>query len=162
MPMRVGGHGLEIMEPAKAQVLAKHEIEVDLYVDSLQRPGEHDMTPSSTYNFYGHIGTVQTGAHAVASTVQNLGAEGKSVLADALVKVLEALQAATSIHEQQKAELVEMAKEAQQQLTSAKPNNTKLLTTFNVLATAMQGIASAQPAYQALKLAVLPLGITLP
>ena len=146
---------------ARDHTLAKHEIEIDLYVDSLDETDEANGRSALTYNFYGNVGTVQAGAHAIANTVQNLGGVDRTALADALTKVQEAL-AGAAIHAQQKSELLEMAKEAQTQLASSSPNNTKLMSTFNVLATSVQAISSAQPAYQALKLALLPLGITLP
>lgn len=149
------------LSDAKNRTLAKHEIEIDLYVDSFEGTDGASGTSSPTYHFYGNVGAVQTGAHAIANTVQNLGGEDRTALAEALTQMQEAL-AASTIHEQQKSELLELAKEAQMQLSSASPNNTKLMSIFNVLATSVQAISSAQPAYQALKLAVLPLGITLP
>jgi hypothetical protein len=147
---------------AKNHTWAKHDVEIDLYIDTLQgTDGPAEMTNSPTYNFYGNVGAVQTGAHAIANTVQNLGGEDRKALAEALTKVHEAL-AASSIHEQQKSELIELATEAQAQLASSSPNNTKLMSIFNVLATSVQAVSSAQPAYQALKAALLPLGVTLP
>jgi hypothetical protein len=146
---------------AKNRTQAKHEIEIDLYVDSLEGTDAAGGMTSPTYHFYGNVGAVQTGVHAIANTVQNLGGEDRAALAEALTQVHEAL-AVSTMHEQQKFELLELAKEAQMQLASVSPNNTKLMSTFNVLATSVQAISSAQPAYQALKLAVLPLGITLP
>jgi hypothetical protein len=146
---------------AKNHTQAKHEIEIDLYVDSLCGTDGANGMSSQTYNFYGNIGAVQTGAHAIANTVQSLGSEDRTALVEALTKVQEAL-AASVMHEQQKSELLEISNEAQMQIASSSPNNTKLMSIFNVLATSVQAISSAQPAYQALKLALLPLGITLP
>ncbi len=149
---------------ARSAIVAKHDIEVDLYVDSLSISNpEHGVRPmTQNYNFYGTIGSVQTSANAVANVVQNLGLDDRTELAAALQQVREALSNAPSILDQQRRELLEIADECTSQITAASPNNTKLLTMFNVLGTAIQSIASAQPAYQALKVAILPLGITLP
>lgn len=117
---------------------------------------------TQNYNFYGAVGSVQTGANATANVVQNLGADDRASLLSAIQQVRDALSNSPSVGEQQRSELLEIADECASQMTASAPNNTKLLTMFNVLGTAIQSIASAQPAYQALKGAILPLGITLP
>ncbi len=158
-----GGRGAPDLLDLIARTLTKHELEVDLYVDSLQtsKP-QAGATPLPTYNFYGNVGAVQTGSRAVANTVQNLASEDKAELSSALKQVADALNGATSLQERQRQELLELVNEAKIQLDSASPNSTKLLTTFNVLAATIQAIPSAQPAYQVLKGALLPLGVILP
>lgn len=149
---------------AHSAVTAKHDIEVDLYVDSLSTRNEGGAMGANTqnYNFYGAVGSVQTGASATANVIQNLGADDRETLSSAIQQVREVLSSAPQVGEQQRTELLEIADECVSQMSSNAPNNTKLLTMFNVLGTAIQSISSAQPAYQALKVAVLPLGITLP
>lgn len=152
------------LDDAFAQTIRKHEIEADLYVDSIgatqSKEINHPMTQQ--YNFYGNVGAVQTGANAVANVIQNLGADDRAALSTAITQVREALGVSTSLTSQQQQELIEIANECSIQLESTAPNSTKLLSMFNVLGTAIQSIASAQPAYQALKTALLPIGITLP
>lgn len=152
------------LDDSYRDVVAKHDIEVDLYVDSLStsspEQGTHPMTQN--YNFYGAVGAVQTGANSVANAVQNLGVDDRTALSTALQQVRDALSSAPTIGEQQRRELLEITEECASQMATESPNNTKLLTMFNVLGTTIQSIAGAQPAYQALKVAVLPLGITLP
>lgn len=145
-------------------VTAKHDIEVDLYVDSLSKHDEERAsgTLMQHYNFYGIVGSVQTGANATANVIQNLGADDRAALSSAVQQVRDALSNTPTVGEQQRKELLEIADECVSQISASSPNNTKLLTMFNVLGTAIQSIAGAQPAYQALKVAVLPLGITLP
>lgn len=152
------------LDDARHAVIAKHEIEIDLYADSLSiAPAQQSAYPMAyNYNFYGNIGSVQTGVNAIANVVQHLGADDRASLAAALQQVKEAIGVAPSFAEQQRRELLEIAEECSFQIGTESPNNTKLLTMFNTLGTAIQSIASAQPAYQALKIAVLPLGITLP
>lgn len=147
---------------AYSATLKKHDVEIDLYVDSLSETAGGASTMTQNYNFYGAVGSVQTGAHATANVVQSLGADDRASLTSAIQQVRDALTQASPLGEQQRKELLEVADECSTQISSDSPNNTKLLTMFNLLGTAIQSIASAQPAYQALKLAVLPLGITLP
>jgi hypothetical protein len=144
------------------QIVAKHEIEVDLYVDSLRATRPQEDTASPTYNFYGNVGAVQTGAQSVANTVQNLGAEDRVAIASALQQVADAIAASSSMQERHRSELLQLAAEARTQVESSEPNSTKLLTILNVLAATVQTLPNAQPAYQVLKSAVLPLGILLP
>ena len=149
---------------ARIAVTSKHDIEVDLYVDSLSNSNlkESAVPMTHNYSFYGNVGSVQTGANSIANVVQNLGLDDRTALQVALQQVREALSNAPSVEEQQRRELLEIADECSTQMATESPNNTKLLTMFNVLGMAMQTMASAQPAYQALKGALLPLGITLP
>lgn len=152
------------LDESRIAVTAKHDIEIDLYVDSLStntmQQGAQPMAQS--YNFYGNVGSVQTGAHSVANVIQYLGADDRASLSAALQQVKEALSVTPSIADTQRRELLEIAEECASQMAAESPNNTKLLTMLNVLGTAIQSIASAQPAYQALKMALLPVGITLP
>lgn len=142
----------------------KHAIEVDLYVDSLDQTDEigKTMATAPTYNFYGNVGAVQTGANAAANVVQNLGSDERAAIDAALRQVLEEVRTSQQFHEQQRGEIVQIVEECQSQLRDKSPNNTKLMAMFNVLAGSIQAISSAQPAYQSLRLALLPLGITLP
>lgn len=150
------------LDDAHRFAIEKHDVEVDLYVDSLPTVTGGTSTMTQNYHFYGAVGSVQTGANATANVIQNLGTDDRASLASAIQQVREAISSAPSVGIEQRRELIEIADECSSQMSSSTPNNTKLLTMFNVLGTAIQSIASAQPAYQALKVAVMPLGITLP
>lgn len=147
---------------AKSHVTNKHDVEIDLYVDSLMNGNADQQAASSQYNFYGVVGTVQTGASSQANVVQNIGASDQEALLKALELTDTALRNAAQLGERQRSELLEIVAECKTELGSTSPNNTKLLTMFGVLATSVQAVASAQPAYHALKAALLPLGVTLP
>lgn len=148
---------------ARRNIFAKYDVEVDLYVDALNSSWSSEGVPLMTQNnFYGTIGSVQTGASSTANVVQNLGPVDRDALIAALEDVREAIHAATTIDDIQRHELIEIASECAEQMATASPNNTKLLTLLNVLGITVQSIASAQPAYQSLKIALIPFGITLP
>jgi hypothetical protein len=147
-----------------AFVIEKHDIEIDLYFDSLKQTKESDdsLKPSPQYNFYGTVGAVQTGSYSAANIVQHLGQEDKKELIAALELVKEQLATLQGMTTDKRNELIEIAQECLQQSISATPNNTKLMTMLNLLGVTVQSFASAQPAYHALKAALIPLGISLP
>lgn len=125
-----------------------------------QVQGEYPMTHN--YNFYGNVGSVQTGANAIANVVQNLSVDERASLAAALQQFKEAIGIAPSLTEPERQKLLEIAQECTSEIGSDSPNDTKLFNMFMILGTAIQSIASAQPAYQVLKTAFLAFGITLP
>lgn len=132
-------------------------------LDSLspsQVQGKFPMTHN--YNFYGNVGSVQTGDNAIANIIQNLGANERASLAAALQQFKEAIEIAPSLTESQRQELLETVQKCNSQIGSESPSDSTFLDVFNVLGIAIQSISSAQPAYQALKTAFLAFGITLP
>lgn len=149
------------LDAMRQHLIQKHDVEIDLFVDALMNSPKQDPSQSQ-YNFYGSIGAVQTGANAQANVIQNLGVDDRAAITESLTLVRDALQQANDLAETQRKELLEIAAECETQLTADSPNNTKLLTMLTVLGTTVQSIASARPAYQALRTALLPLGITLP
>lgn len=144
-------------------VRAKHDLEVDLYLDALEAKGEGQAPMTASYNFYGTVGAVQTGANAVANTIQNLGEGGRADLLAALEQVAKAISESGEIlGDRKRDELAQLAVEARNELAQQDPNTSKLMMTLTILATAVMAIPSAQPAYESMKLALLSLGITLP
>lgn len=152
------------LDETRIAEVAKHNIEIDLYVDSLSESlATKGTTPmTQNYNFYGNIGAVQTGANSTANVIQNLTVDERASISSALQQVKEALSDAPSIADTQRYELLDIANDCVSQMALESPNTIKLLTMLTVLGTSIQSIASAQPAYQALKVALLPLGITFP
>lgn len=151
------------LDEAASDSLSKHNIEIDLYADDLRNLSAESAGTSMkhTYNFYGAVGAVQTGAGAQASVVQNLGADERQTILLALVEVRKAIEAAHELGAQQ-GELIEIADECAALTQADSANNSKLRAMFDVLASSIQAVASARPAYEAMKAALLPLGITLP
>lgn len=153
------------LKEVSEHVIAKHEIEIDLYVDTYEKHSEKSDSNAGqapTYHFYGSVGAVQTGPSALANIVQNLSNEDQEAIKQALSLARDAITATSEIEETQKKELVEIVDDAKKELDSEKPNNTKLKSLFTTVAETIQTLASAQPAYQALKAALIPFGIILP
>lgn len=144
------------------QLVHKHDLEIEIYEDSLMSGKNGEGTSVQQYHFYGSVGAVQTGANARANVIQSLGESELVALKEALQLAREAISAPSSMDDVKRHELVGIADDCMTELNSASPNNTRLLPLFTVLATSVQTIASARPAYLALRAALLPLGITLP
>ena len=117
---------------------------------------------AGTYNFYGDAGAIQTGSNATANVIQNLRAEDKATLIGALELVRDSLTLARDLAGGQKEELLQIMDDSVKEIKSDKPNNTKLRGVLSTIAAMVQTLGSTQPAYQAPKTALLPLGITLP
>jgi hypothetical protein len=152
------------LNKAKAQTIARLDIEIDLYVDSLAiSQSSKDAQPASNqYNFYGNIGAVQTGTSPTANIVQNLSFDDKRAIVDALVAVKDQLVHLQDVSESNRQELSEIIDECVGISKSVNPNSTKLLALLNLVGITVQSYASAQPAYNTLKTVLIPLGITLP
>lgn len=153
------------LTPARDHVIEKHEIEIDLFIDAAetnQSASGKRASVTASYNFYGNVGSVQSGDGATANVVQNLGAEEREALIQALSLATDALNTAAGIAPSKRDELIAVVKEATEELDSATPNNTKLHSLLTVIGTTVQSLASAPGAYAALKTTLLPFGITLP
>lgn len=126
----------------------------------LQVQGASPMIQNFT--FHGNVGSVQTGANAVANVVQNLGMNERASLATALQQFKTAIESESSLTEIQKQKLLEITQKCSNEIGSESPDGTKLNDMFNVLGTTVQTLASAPVAYQVLRTTFLACGINLP
>lgn len=126
--------GKATLDDARDLAIAKHLVEVDIYVDSLltTQNSSGATSLSGTYNFYAPVGAVQTGTGAVANVVQTLCNEDRASLRAALAQVKVALDASSSIPEVQRAELVGIAAECGREVDAGNPNSTKLMALLTV------------------------------
>lgn len=151
------------LDEAIEETAAKYHVEIDLYVDSLSAArSKSPPSATNTYSFHGNVGAVQTGASAVAHVVQNIGTEDRAALLEALAQTQAVIAADKSLPAPQREELIAVAEKCAAEVNSKNPNNTILFAMLTALGTTVQSIAAGQPAYEALKVAVLALGITLP
>lgn len=154
------------LEDAVTRAMTKVYSEIDLFILSLVRHSEirdaDRESPQPIFNFYSGVGAVQTGPSAIANIVMNIGAEERDVLLRALDLVKEALAGVNSLPAHPTAEIIELVDEVKSEIEKPKPNGTRLGSLASTIATAIQTAGSLQPAYQALKAALLPFGILLP
>mgnify|MGYP001572399059 CR=1 FL=1 len=150
---------------AHEHVLAKMGTEIDLFVETLNRRIQQLAEPTpgnSVVNIYAPIGALQTGPGATANVVQQIGNNDKKALQEALLTVREALSALSEQVNFPKAEIIEMVDEASSEVVKPTPNRFKLTSMLTAIGDTIRVVGSMNSAYQSLKVALLPLGITLP
>jgi len=136
----------------------RHDVEIDLYMDSRDKNSDRPQAEGQ-YNFYGNVGAVQTGANSVAHVTQHIGAAEKDRLLSAVQSVEEVIKQASQLDATLRAELLQIASETKENLSADAPNKMKLHMTLDVLASAVQGIASGGAAYEALRGAMAMIGM---
>jgi hypothetical protein len=149
----------------RAQALEEVHGEIDLYVLALRSAEEQEKksgAQQNIYKFYSPVGAVQTGSNAIANVVQTLDSQDKEVLLQALDTIKQSLAVSEELASYSKEEIVDLVEEAQTEIKKDKPNGLRLRSIITTVATTIQTVSILQKAYQALKIAVLPLGIQLP
>ena len=110
----------------------------------------------------GSIGVIQTGANSTATVQQQLSRGHAVSLIDALEKLLGALAVENGMEAGAKTALQNTIGKASAELKKENPDKAQLVDWLTVLASTVQAIASAQPAYEALRSAAKAfLGISL-
>lgn len=107
------------LEQSRDHTIAKHEIEIDLYVDTREQnstKGNAGAEQAPIYHFYGNVGAVQTGPAASANIIQNLGQEDQEAIKQALALARDAISVANNIAEAKRNELVEIVDEVRSEL----------------------------------------------
>lgn len=145
----------------RQQMEHRASIEVDLLADASAAPAAADSAANS-FHFYGPVGALQTGSHARAKIVQNLGDREVEALRQVLEQIRDRLQSSDEVDPTTRTELIQLADDCEGEITSSAPNVSKLNALFQYLATTVQTLASTRPAYDALRAALIPLGIHLP
>ncbi|PYJ67928.1 MAG: hypothetical protein DME76_14015 [Verrucomicrobia bacterium] len=153
----------EPLSSAWGLAMRKIYVEIDLFVSSLRARVESNELRESqktTLNIYSPVGVIQTGSGAMTNISYSLDAGERDVLVRALDLVKESL--ATGEHVGVREEISELIEEARAEVGKPKPNGMRLQSVLTGIAGAIQTAGSLQPAYQALKAALLPLGVFLP
>ena len=157
------GRTAQPLTEARDKALEKVSAEIDLFVLGLQ--GQQDARGSQAapvYNFYSPVGAVQTGQDASAQVFQNLSTQDRDAFLGAIDALREGLAGIDRLPAHPKQEIVELVEEAEAETKKARPNSSKLLSTFTAISQAVQTVGSLQPAYNTLKAALIPFGIHLP
>ena len=156
----------EPLESAWGQAMRKVYAEIDLFVASLfantQRKQKQPDSSRSVFNFYSPVGVFQTGAGATAGVTQIFGSQEQEALIRALDLVKQNLINSEGLAGDLREEMLDLIEEGQTEVKKPKPNGMRIQSVLMAVATTIQTVGSLQPAYQALKAALLPLGIFLP
>lgn len=145
-------------EHAKKKVLA----DIDLFILSLEARSERREGQTVFHIQGSQVGAIQLGPGASATTIQMLTVPDREALRKALDRVKQDLARVDKLPGYEKDEVLDLIEEGRAEIGKAKPNSIRLTSVFSAIATAIQTAGSLQPAYQALKAALLPLGIPLP
>jgi hypothetical protein len=147
------------------RVMELAEVEIDLFVHEPRDPSE--ITPpaaaaGATFHIYSPVGAIQTGPGASAIVVQHLDESNREALRAALRELRDALHSVTEPAMVDRSEVAEMTRVTEAELDKSKPNAAILTSLLSGIATGVQTVAAAQPAYMALKAAAAAVGVPLP
>lgn len=109
----------------------------------------------------GQVGSVQTGAHAVANVQQHWSQREADNLVQALHQLRAAIGGAQGLDAAAREDLAINIDMAQTELNTASPNRARLLNWLGGVGTAVQVVASAKPALEAVRNAARALGLPL-
>lgn len=139
--------------------------DIDLYVLALKQEVESGSATTKgnlVLNFHGPVGAVQTGAGSTATVTQHLGDSEKDALLKALDLVERLLSAIEAAGGPPRVQLEEIVTDCRAEIAKPTPNRLKITSLAGGLATAIQTVAVAGPAYTALRSALSLVGIHLP
>jgi hypothetical protein len=158
----LGGRArIDILQDETAALKAEFAARADLLVASLERRAK-GTDPSSVFNFYGTVGAIQTGAAPSASVSQQLGQADLAALSAALERVAEAIARSTDVTPEVRGDVDEVLVELRSEIGKPRQNSLRLRQLASGVAMTIQTVASARPAYEALKTALLAFGIVVP
>lgn len=149
------------LEAIRILALTKIGLEVDLFVMNLKKLNSQNDAQGNIFHIYAPIGAIQTGSHASTNINQKFDSAG----IDRLVSALDTLKDFVSKEESlsaNSAEIIELIDEIKEETSKEKPNTGKICGLISVVASSVQMIANARPAYQTLKAAAAYFGIMLP
>lgn len=150
---------------AHEHVLGKIGIEINLFVETLARQKQQrgdQPEGKQVYNFYSGVGAFQTGPGSIANIRQHIGSQDKEAVQEALMAIKNTLSTLSEIQDIPKEEIIELVDDAHAEVGKHAPNRVKLSTTLTAIGETIRTVGSLNGAYQLLKTALLPLGITLP
>jgi hypothetical protein len=133
--------------------------EIDL---TLVNVGRVEARGGTVVNIYQPSGIVQTGIGSTATWTQNLGASERDTVRRALKAAEQALQGSVGDSNEEMRPVLEVIQDAKAEMDRNQPNVPRLQGAFMTIATTVQALGSAAPAYQLLRGAAALFGVTLP
>ena len=138
--------------------------EIELFAASLRsaHSAHSEMHQGPVFHVNGPVGAIQTGNHATAYVAQGFD----PVLRRQLIRLLDTLEERLPLAEgltlQDRAQAIEVVREARAEAESPAPNRARLSALLLAAATALRMITSLKPVLDALKDLVESLGLRLP
>lgn len=155
------GAGVGPLQDEATALKSEFEAKADLLIASLTQRATSSPT-AAVMHFYGAVGTVQTGAGASATVTQHISQADMAMLKVALDRIPDEIAASADLATDARNELIEVLHDVRGEIAKDKPNSIRIRQLAIGVATAIQTSASLRPAYEALKAALVPLGVTLP
>lgn len=153
---------LNQIETVRKNALEKVYNEIELFVFSLKYKKEGAEAASNIININSPVGAIQTGSNSITHIYQNINPEDKEQLLKALRSVEEALGRIDSLPPHSKNEIIDLVKDGKDELGNKNSNTMKLRKIFTAIGFSIQTVANLQPAYEALKQALLLIGTQMP
>ena len=151
------------VESEESRAIQRFLASVGFFVARLEaRAGRPAAASSATINIHGPVGAVQTGAGAVANIAQGLTRDDLEKLRRVLEDLAVHLDDFGELSDARRAELKEVIGEAAKETSASAPNSTKLGGALMAIASTVQGVASGQGAYLALRDMLMLLGFPMP
>lgn len=155
------GTGVGPLQEEATALKREFEAKADLLIASLKQRGASSPT-APVMHFHGTVGAVQTGPFASATVSQHISQADIAALKAVLERIGDELAAAADLAADTRGELSDVLTDVRDELAKQEPNSIRVRQLAAGVATAIQTSASLRPAYEALKAALLPLGISLP
>ncbi len=139
----------------------KITIEIDFAILEATKSQPAD-SQSATFNIYAPIGVIQTGAGSTASVQQHFGPTERDTIRRALEAVEQSLPTVGQMVAVEREQLSEVVAEVRQELDKAQPNALRVRSAMTGIASTIQTLGAAAPAYALVKGALALLGVHLP
>lgn len=140
---------------------SKFEAEIDLAISTFMRSAEENVQVP-IFHFHGTVGAVLTGSNTHAEVHQTITHADRVALTTALERVKADVGVNDNLPQHMQVDLADLISDVQVETAKEKPNLLRLKAGAIAVATSIQTVGALQPAYTALKAALLPFGITLP
>jgi hypothetical protein len=151
----------DTLDRMRQQAVEQITVEIDFAILAATK-AQPAGSEAVTFNNYGSIGVVQTGAGSTASVQQSIGAAESETILLALDAVQKSLSAATELADRERVQIEEVVVEVRQELAKPQPNPLRVRGALTAVATTIQTLGSSAAAYTLVKGALALLGVHLP
>lgn len=124
-------------------------------------PMPKDLPASTTMNFHGTVGAVQTGAQSTANVSQSWSNENVTAVVAALAQFKDLLAKATDVDAELRGELLTDIDSASHELVVGAPNVARISRWLGGIGATVQTVGSLQPAWDGVKACLRAIGLPL-
>lgn len=154
-------HGLDLQYPAQQAALTN---EIRQYIWILRKvpmKSPDQPTGQPTFIIHGNVGAIQTAPNAVAHVQQVFNAKDFGALGDALMQLSAAIPVLRELDASQRERLTADVSAAEAEITKDVKDETELLKWLAGIGAVVQTLGSAQPAWEAVRVAARSVGLPL-